>query len=172
MQQYPDNNGPSVVFTIGNCHFLGFSTWVANFWQYDTQNDTWISMAPFPGTARALPYNFVIGSMGYVGGGNGQTSTFFTDSYAYVPPLGCSVITSIESVESSEITMQGQYLTLNVIEGSTTLQINDMLGRAVLRQPLIPGNNSIDLSAFHGVMIATIVDEHSGRISHKKIFLD
>jgi hypothetical protein len=41
-----------------------------------------------------------------------------------------------------------------------------------LQQPLTPGNNRIDLSAYHGAMVATIIDENSTHIIHKKIFLD
>lgn len=173
MPNFPDIDSPSARFSIGNCHFVGFPSWTSNnIWQYNTQNNTWAVAQAFPGALRAAPYAFVIGSTAYVGSGAGINSTYLTDGYSSSPSQGCNVITSIEAVEATEITMQGQYLNLDMIAGNSTLQINDMLGRVVLRQSLLPGNNRIDLSAYHGAMVATVVDEHSTRITHKKIFLD
>ena len=55
-----------------------------DWWEYDPCTGTWTRKADFPGTARDLPFRFVINDTIYVGGGR-NLSTVFSDVYAYDP---------------------------------------------------------------------------------------
>jgi hypothetical protein len=53
-------------------------------YEYDSDNDSWVELAPFPGSARIGGCGFSIMGMGYFGFGY-KLNTFYNDLYLYYP---------------------------------------------------------------------------------------
>jgi N-acetylneuraminic acid mutarotase len=79
-----------VSFTIGDFGYLGLgnngSGALNDFWKYNPQTDTWSTIAPFPGAARAGAAAVVINGKAYVGlGGKPDNTAWYDDWYEYDP---------------------------------------------------------------------------------------
>ena len=78
-----------VAFSIGSKGYLGvgsigFSSSVADFWEYDPATNAWTQKANFAGGPRGFACGFSIGSKGYIGTGLNNT-TYFNDFWQYDP---------------------------------------------------------------------------------------
>src|SRR5665213_2612829 len=78
-----------MAFAIGNRGYVGGGWNSSNnqtaFWQYDSTNDTWASIAAWP-MANGLggsPQAFVIGSKAYCCNGTSASLTTIADGYVY-----------------------------------------------------------------------------------------
>ena len=79
-------------FTIGTKIYLGLdfsSSGKSDFWEFDTQTNTWSQKADFPGGKRGFAVGFTIDGKGYMGTGrdyiNTSTSTWYKDFWQYDP---------------------------------------------------------------------------------------
>jgi N-acetylneuraminic acid mutarotase len=80
-------------FVIGNYGYTGLGTKVYHsynlkFWRYDYTNDSWMEVAPFPGSTRVSPISFAIGGKGYIISGatlDNQSGQALRDFYEYSP---------------------------------------------------------------------------------------
>lgn len=80
----------AVGFSIGTKGYIGTGSIPNNnnvdssdFWEYDSQTNTWTQIADFIGPARKYAVGFSIGSNGYVGTGNSGWSQYHNDFYMY-----------------------------------------------------------------------------------------
>jgi len=79
-------------FSIGSKAYVGTGSHLVNpyifyrsdFWEYDSNTDTWTQKADFPGGVREAAVSFTIGSKGYVGTGS-QDSNNKNDFWEYDP---------------------------------------------------------------------------------------
>jgi N-acetylneuraminic acid mutarotase len=81
----------AVAFSIGTKGYvgLGYNRKVDNeelgdWWEYDTEHDTWTQLSDFAGTARYNAVAFAIGSKGYVGTGY-DGNNYNNDFWEYNP---------------------------------------------------------------------------------------
>jgi N-acetylneuraminic acid mutarotase len=85
----PDYTFFSMGLSIGNYGYIanGYSSVGENalFWQYDPSIDNWNPMNNVPGHTRQSPVTFTLNGLGYVGLGQSQYDTEFTDFYSYNP---------------------------------------------------------------------------------------
>jgi N-acetylneuraminic acid mutarotase len=76
-------------FVIGNYGYLATgvasSNEISSMWQYDPSSDSWSPMADFPGAPRESAESFALNGIGYVGMGQTQYTTVFSDFYSYDP---------------------------------------------------------------------------------------
>lgn len=78
-------------FTIGTKIYMGLDYGgdnIKDFWEYDTQNNTWTQKADFPGNKRGFAVGFTIDGKGYMGTGgyyDSGTSTYYKDFWQYDP---------------------------------------------------------------------------------------
>lgn len=80
-------------FAIGTKGYFGVGNggtatgdFFTEFYEYDSNNDTWLQRDSFPGTERFGTYGIALNGKGYVGfGANGATNTFFNDWWEYNP---------------------------------------------------------------------------------------
>lgn len=85
----PDYTYFSSTFAIGNFGYIatGYSSVGENslLWQYDTSGDSWNQMPNFPGAPREAAIAFTLNGLGYVGLGETQFLSVFSDFYSYNP---------------------------------------------------------------------------------------
>jgi N-acetylneuraminic acid mutarotase len=80
-------------FVIGDYGYTGlgskvFHNYNLNFWRYNSTNDSWLEVAPFPGSSRVSPIGFAVGERGYIVGGaslDNQSGVALRDVYEYNP---------------------------------------------------------------------------------------
>lgn len=80
-------------FVIGNYGYTGLGVRVAHnynqkFWRYDYTGDSWLEVAPFPGSTRVSPVGFAAGGKGYIVGGatlDSPSGVALRDFYEYDP---------------------------------------------------------------------------------------
>lgn len=98
LQNYPlDNDDHAAGFAIGDTGYVGtgayaFYEFTNSFYAY-IPDQGWLSMANFPGAARASCVTFVINGKGYMGGGDyqsctGCTTVSYNDFYCFNPDSG------------------------------------------------------------------------------------
>ncbi len=58
------------------CGDRGATTYLSDFWCYNTKTDTWKQLKPFPGGQRAGPSGFYLNGMIYMGTGNNNDQIF------------------------------------------------------------------------------------------------
>ncbi|MFY9309274.1 MAG: kelch repeat-containing protein [Bacteroidia bacterium] len=84
-------------FTIGNKAYLGTGfrgagsspdNFFNDFWEYDSDANTWAPLPSIPGPVRQYAFAFSIGNKGYVGGGQLGLSQLLTDFYEFNPATG------------------------------------------------------------------------------------
>jgi N-acetylneuraminic acid mutarotase len=82
----------AVGFSIGDKGYIGTGYYydegrqlLSDFWQYDSQSNTWTQKAAFPGTARLNAVGLSIGNRGYVGTGEEDWDSWFKDFWEYNP---------------------------------------------------------------------------------------
>ena len=77
----------AVSFVVDGTAFVGLGEnetgHLADFYRYETLNDTFFPVSPFPGVARSEAVAFVIGSIAYVGSGVDALGNELADFYAY-----------------------------------------------------------------------------------------
>lgn len=82
----------SVSFTISNTGYVGTGLigvennreGTNDFWEYDTEKDTWTQKASMPGGTRYGAVGFTINGKGYIGLGSNK-STYYNDLWEYNP---------------------------------------------------------------------------------------
>jgi N-acetylneuraminic acid mutarotase len=79
-------------FSIGNKGYLGTgnsnpvnASVLKDLWEYDATSDKWTLKAQLIGEARCRAIGFAIDGLGYIGGGEGLSTTKQSDFYAYDP---------------------------------------------------------------------------------------
>jgi N-acetylneuraminic acid mutarotase len=80
-------------FVIGDYGYTGlgstvFHNYNLKFWRYNSTNDSWLEVAPFPGSTRVSPIGFAVGEKGYIVGGaslDNQSGVALRDVYEYNP---------------------------------------------------------------------------------------
>jgi hypothetical protein len=85
----------AVGFSIGSKGYIGTGhgydsgsySLTKDFWEYDPAANSWTKKADFGGTARAYAVGFSIGSKGYIGTGQDDTSSKKQDFWEYDPAV-------------------------------------------------------------------------------------
>ena len=89
LQAIPDYLYFNSTFVIGSNGYVATgvedSLEVSSLWQYDPSTDTWNQKSDFPGSPRESAVGFTLNGMGYVGLGQSDYSTVFSDFYSYDP---------------------------------------------------------------------------------------
>jgi N-acetylneuraminic acid mutarotase len=90
------SRGYAQAFGLGSKGYLGLGmvginssgtqlTLVRDIWEYDPQTNSWTQKPDYAGSGRAMALNFVIGSSGYVGGGNDANTANLRDFWKITP---------------------------------------------------------------------------------------
>jgi N-acetylneuraminic acid mutarotase len=76
-------------FVIGNYGYVATgvadTNEISSMWQYDPSSDSWNPMSDFPGMPRESAVAFALNGKGYVGLGQTQYTSVFSDFYSYDP---------------------------------------------------------------------------------------
>lgn len=79
----------AIGFSIGTKAYIGLgverSDYQKDFWEYNSETNTWTQKADFTQGKRANAIAFVIGTKGYVGLGSASYNTYAKDFWAYDP---------------------------------------------------------------------------------------
>jgi len=85
----PDYLCSNSSFVIGNYGYVATgiedTNEVSSLYEYDPSSDSWNELSDFPGAPRESAVGFALDSMGYVGLGQSNYDTVFTDFYSYDP---------------------------------------------------------------------------------------
>ncbi len=89
LQELPEYFCFWATFAIGDYGYIatgavpdGDLSWV---WRYNPSSDSWTQMSDFPGAPRQGAVGFVLNGKAYVGLGEAQSDTVFSDFYSYDP---------------------------------------------------------------------------------------
>jgi N-acetylneuraminic acid mutarotase len=89
LQLLPDYLYFNSTFVLGNYGYIATgvenASEVSSLWKYDPSKDSWNQMADFPGLPRESGVGFALNGNGYVGLGQSEYITSFSDFYSYDP---------------------------------------------------------------------------------------
>ena len=124
-------------------------SWV---WRYNPSSDSWTQMSDFPGVPRQGAVGFVLNGKGYVGLGEAQSDTVFSDFYCYDPTADqWSYVTSFPSAHGRA----------NANGVATSSEAFIGLGAYYSGQSLFGDNDMWSFSLTDGVTTATPVSNQN-----------
>jgi N-acetylneuraminic acid mutarotase len=149
------STGGSYGFSIQQRGFVtcgyvgGLSTVTDQVWSFYPGTNTWQVEMAFPGAKRRFPVAFAIHNRGYFG--TGTNGINLNDFWQYNPTINTSGVEELNPISLNVYpnpTSDVLHIQLNQDASANTYgELLDLTGKLVLRIPLNPGENEIDVQS-------------------------
>ena len=155
-ENFPGSStGGSYGFSIQQRGFVtcgyvgGLSTVTDQVWSFYPGTNTWQMEMAFPGAKRRFPVAFAIHNRGYFG--TGTNGINLNDFWQYNPTINTSGVEELNPISLNVYpnpTSDVLHIQLNQDASANTYgELLDLTGKLVLRIPLNPGENEIDVQS-------------------------
>jgi N-acetylneuraminic acid mutarotase len=153
------------------CGYVGgLSTVTDQVWSFYPGTNTWQMEMAFPGAKRRFPVAFAIHNRGYFG--TGTNGINLNDFWQYNPTINTSDVEELNPISWKVYPNPASdflHIQLNLeVAANTYGELLDLTGKLVLRIPLNPGENEIDVQSIApGTYVLSV--QHDGVKTTKQI---